>query len=270
MVLLVMSALLSTNVTAQNDSMPNGKKVPLVGRVLADVASLTFGAGVGPQYQTFIFGVESKNAQGEQVVVPVEILYSFFKDEGPLRDSFFDHSKLYELNVVRDSRCDQPLSKLAYEKNVDTTGKALPSSNVLQILYGAPRDVFKPDLVLSCYVLHGRKYKVISQDADRVTRCPIRVPRELQDATFTVVYKFETKDGKPVNITRVKNDFLKDDAFTACISHWMVASMSKGVATFAWNAAEGWTMNVSGESTDTVDPRTGNVHLQIPIPKPSH
>jgi hypothetical protein len=268
-----MGALLSTSVIAQSDSMPNEKKTPLVGRVLADVASLTHGAGLGPQYQTFIFGVESKNTQGEQVVAPVEILYAFFKDEGLLRDSFFDHSKLYELNVVRDSRCDQPLSKLSYEKNADTTGKELPPTNVLQILYGAPRDVLKPDLVLPCYVLHGPRYKVISQDADRINSCLVRVPRELQDAPFTVVYKFETKEGKPVNITRVKNDFLRDDEFTACISRWTVPSMSKGVATFAWNATDGWTMNVSGESTGTVDTKTGNLHLTIPVvatAKPSH
>ncbi len=238
----------NTNVIEQSDSMPNEKKTPLVGRVLADVASLIHGAGLGPQYQTFIFGVESKNTQGEQVVTPVEILYAFFKDEGLLGDSFFDHSKLYELNVVRDSRCDQSLSKLSYEKNVDATGKELPPTSILQILNGAPRDVLKPDFVLPCYVLHGPRYKVISHDADRITRCQVRVPRQLQDAAFTVVYKFETKDGKPVNITRVKNDFLRDDEFTACISSWTVPSMPKGVATFAWTATDGWTMNVSGQN----------------------
>jgi hypothetical protein len=247
MVLLGMSVLLPASMIAQSDSMPNEKQTRLVGRILADVASFMHGAGVGPQYQTFIFGVESKNTRGEQVVAPVEILYAFFKDEGLLRDSFFDHSKLYELNVVRDSRCDQSLSKLSYEKNADTAGKELPPTNILQILYGAPRNVLKPDLVLPCYVLHGPRYKVISQDADRISSCRVRVPRNLQDATFAVVYKFETKDGKPVNITRVKNDFLRDDEFTACISRWKVPSMSKGVATFAWNAADGWMMDVSGK-----------------------
>jgi hypothetical protein len=246
--LLAMSAILCTSAAAQNDSASKGKKIPLVGRVLAGIASLTFGAGLGPQYQTFIFGVESKNAQGEQVVTPVAILYAFFKDQGPLRNSFYDHSKLYQLIVERDSRCDQPLSKLSYDRNVDETGKELPPTNVLQILYGAPRDVLKPDLVLSCYALRGPAYKVIRQDADRITRCQIRVPRELQDATFTVAYKFDTKDGKPLNITRVTNDFLPDQDFTACISRWTVPSISKGVATFAWNAADGWTMNVSPQT----------------------
>jgi hypothetical protein len=230
---------------AQSDSMPKEKKTLLVGRVLGYINSLVVGAGIGPQYETFIFGVESKNAQGEQIVVPVEILYAFSKDEGLLRDSFFDHSKLYELNVVRDARCDQTLSKLSYETNAHITGEALPPTNILRILYGSPRYLFKPNSVLPCYVLHGRQYKIISQDADRVTDCQIRVPRELQDAPFTVVYKFETKEGKPVNITRMKNDSLRDDEFTACISRWIVPSMPKGVATFVWNATDGWTMNVS-------------------------
>ena len=72
------------------------------------------------------------------------------------------------------------------------------------------------------------------------------MPGDLQDATFAVVYKFETKAGKPVNITQVKNDFLEDNEFTACVSHWTVASMSKAVATFLWNPTDGWAMDVSG------------------------
>jgi hypothetical protein len=243
--LLLASALFSTNVSGQTNSMPNERRIPLVGRVVAAVASLTFGAGLGPQYQTFIFGVESKNDREEQVVEPVKILYAFFKDEAPLEDGFFDHSKLYELIVVRDSGCDQPLRKLAYERNSDAAGRELPPTRVLQILYGVPRDVLKPDSVLPCYVLHKSQYRVISQDPDSITHCLVRVPPRLQDATFTVIYKFDTKAGKPVNVTRVKNDFLKDDEFTACISHWTVTSMSKGVATFSWNAIEGWTMDVS-------------------------
>jgi hypothetical protein len=245
LLLCVSTVLLCTNLSGQSSSIPKEKKIALKGRVLADVASLTFGAGVGPQYQRFIFGVESKNAHGEQVVTPVEILYAFFKDQGPLRDDFFNHSTVYELNVVRDSNCDQSVSALSYEKAEDTTGKELPPLKVLQVLYGAPRDVLKPDAVLPCYILHGREYKVASQDADRITRCLVRVPQELQDSAFTVIYKFETKDGKPVNIIRVKNDVLKDDEFAACISRWTVPSLKVGYARFTWNPTDGWTLSVS-------------------------
>jgi len=41
--------------------------------------------------------------------------------------------------------------------------------------------------------------------------CPIRPARS------PVVYRFETKGGKPADVRRVKNDFLKDGEFTACI-----------------------------------------------------
>lgn len=246
-VLLVMTALLFTAVAEQGGPSFKEKRCHIVGRVLANIASVTFGAGVGPQYQTFIFGVESRDGQRNSVVKPVEIIYTFFKDEGPLADSFFDHSKLYEMEVARDSQCDQLLGKLSYQRNTDVTGKELPSTTVLQVLYGTPYHLLKSDLVLPCYVMHGLRYKVVSQDADRVTNCQIHVPRELQDGNFTIIYKFETKGGVPVNITRVKNDFLQEDQFAACISRWKVPSISKGVASFTWNGTEGWTMSVSSE-----------------------
>jgi hypothetical protein len=88
----------------------------------------------------------------------------------------------------------------------------------------------------------------VAQDADRITRCFVRVPTNLQDEIFKITYKFETRDGKPINITRVRNDFLKDDEFTACISKWTVASMHKAFAEFTWNPAEGWTLNISAKS----------------------
>lgn len=85
--------------------------------------------------------------------------------------------------------------------------------------------------------------------------CQIPVPHALQDASFTVVYKFETKDGKPVNIRKVKNDFLPDSKFVACISRWTIPGTSQGVATFSRKPTEGWTTSVSCEGTDVVDLR---------------
>lgn len=217
------------------------KQVSLRGRVLAYVASLTFGAGVGPQYQTFVFGIE---AQHSGSVVPVKIVYAFFQNQGPLRDDFFDHSKIYELNVSRDSTCDDRVDKLSYVPSVGPKGEELPPMKVLQVLYGTPPDTLRSDTALPCYILHGPKFKVVAHDADRITRCLVRVPLELQDAVFRVTYRFETKDGKPVNITKVQNDFLKDDEFIACISQWTVASMHEALAVFTWKPTEGWTLNV--------------------------
>ena len=94
--------------------------------------------------------------------------------------------------------------------------------------------------------------------------CQIPVPRALKDVTFTVVYTFEEKGGNPANIRKVKNDFLPDAKFKACMSRWTVPSMSKGVATFSRKPTEGWSTSVSVEGSETVDPRTGNVRPQSP------
>jgi hypothetical protein len=237
--------LLSGNLFGKSSFPPDENATLLRGRVLADIASLTFGAGVGPQYQTFVFGIEPEHSDK---VVPVKVVYAFFKNQGPLRDDFFDHSRVYELNVSRDSSCDERLDKLSYQPSEGPNGEQLAPMKVLQLVYGAPTDLLSGDRVLPCYILHGPKFKVVSQDGDRITRCFVRVPPNLQDAAFTVMYKFETKDAKPIHITKVHNDFLGDDEFTACISRWTVASMREGIAEFTWKPTEGWTLNVSAKS----------------------
>ena len=154
-------SLMCAKLPAQSVPMP---KVPpeaterVQGRVIAYVSSAAFGAGVGPQYVRFVFGIESQDKE----LKPVKILYAFFKSDGPPRDSFFDHSKLYELQAVRDPKCDESVSSLSYEKNVDSeTGKELPPTNVMHFLDGAPKDILKPDVVLPCYLLRPGRYKVL-------------------------------------------------------------------------------------------------------------
>jgi hypothetical protein len=135
----------------------------LVGRVLADIGSLAFGVGLGPEHITFIFAVEEdKGAR----IVPVKISYAFFKDEGPPPDSFFDYSKRYELQAVRQSKCDETGESLAYVRNVDGSGKPLPPTYALRFLEGAPRIELKPNAVLPCYVLRPGKYKVLTHDKE--------------------------------------------------------------------------------------------------------
>jgi hypothetical protein len=84
---------------------------------------------------------------------------------------------------------------------------------------------------------------------DVVTPCEISMPREAREADFVVLYKFETKNGKPVNIRKVKNDFLKDADFVACVSRWTLPSLAgQGQAEFSYKHAEGWTeITVSGK-----------------------
>lgn len=128
----------------------------LVGRVLADVATSTFGAGLGPKYTSFLFGVEEG---GTKHLTPVKVSYAFFKSDGPPPDSFFDYSKRYELQVVREPKCDESANSLSYVKNVDESGKSLPPTYVLRFLAGAPKVELKPDAILRCYVLRPGNYK---------------------------------------------------------------------------------------------------------------
>lgn len=160
--ILLTSALLFTSCPAQE--FPKQKTVPIVGRALAYKASLAFGAGVGPQYTAFVFGVEE---DGGKRLVPVKVAYAFFKSEGPPPDSFFDYSKRYELQAIRDPNCDEDVNHFSYEKNVDANGNPLPPSYVLQFLDGAPRDVLNPEATLSCYTVDAGKYRLLSQDKER-------------------------------------------------------------------------------------------------------
>lgn len=101
-VALTVAVLTSVSVAQKtpDDQVATEKTRPLVGRVLAEVSTLTFGAGLGPKYTSFIFGVEE---DGSTHVVPVKISCAFFKSDGPPPDSFFDYSKRYELPSCKPS-----------------------------------------------------------------------------------------------------------------------------------------------------------------------
>ena len=132
----------------------------LVGRVIADVPRLTHGAGIGPLWQDFIFGVQSENEPTK--IKPVLIAYAFhnYKLDGPLPDAFFNHSKLYELHVRREAHCDDTVESLSIVKNEIVDGRPLPPSPGIAMLDGAPKDILKPDMVLPCYVLYRGNYRV--------------------------------------------------------------------------------------------------------------
>lgn len=134
----------------------------LLGRVLAWQDTFPLGAGLGPEYQVFVFAIERGRSER---TTPVKVAYKFFKSEGPLPDRFFDYSRQYELQVVRDAKCDESVKSLSYAKNVDESGKPLPPTYVLRFLEGAPNDALKPDAVLACYVLRPGKYRVLTQNS---------------------------------------------------------------------------------------------------------
>jgi hypothetical protein len=152
--------LLSTYVLAQVRPGMTTADTPrlLKGRVIAYVDHLVLGAGIGPKYETFIFGVESQDDKGTTVLEPVKIDYAFFKSDGQLPRSFFDHKVLYELRVLRDSRCDESVNNLSYEQNVDINGKPLPPTYIVRFVTGVDAKVLKSDAVLPCYILRPGDY----------------------------------------------------------------------------------------------------------------
>ena len=163
-VLLLLGVSLAAGLLfAQKPSLPKHETITIKGRTLASVDRRTgyLRGGFGDSYQVFVFGLEPSN-HGDPIA-PTKVMYRFFKSEPALPDSFLDASKRYELQVVREPKCDETVQSLSYEENSDENGRPLPSSYILRPLDGAPKDVLKPDVVLACYVMSPGKYKGLSQ-----------------------------------------------------------------------------------------------------------
>jgi hypothetical protein len=116
------------------------------------------GTGLGPDFEIFIFGAEAGEAN------PLKIEYVFFSPEEPPPESFYDYSKRYELQAVRDTTCDESVNSLSYLKTTDDSGKPGEPIYVLRMLDGVPKDVLKPDAVLACYVVKAGHYKVLGDE----------------------------------------------------------------------------------------------------------
>jgi hypothetical protein len=135
------------------------EKQTLRGRVLAEVAR-PYGSGLGPLWRFFIFGIESENEPNKIKPVLMAYLFHNFKLDPPLREDFFDHSKLYELTVAREQRCDEGVNTLSIVNNETVDGKPLPPSPGISFVHGAPTDILKSDMVLTCYVFHRGDFRV--------------------------------------------------------------------------------------------------------------
>jgi hypothetical protein len=73
---------------ANQSKEKSDKKNVLKGRVLAYIDSMAVGSGVGPLYETFIFGVESKGERGAQVITPFEVYTHFLIGRSAYRIAF--------------------------------------------------------------------------------------------------------------------------------------------------------------------------------------
>ena len=139
----ILAAMLTAALTLAVDkaAVPRPEHEVLRGRVIADVASLAFGAGLRPQWVSFIFAVETSSRK----VIPVRISYAFYKNEQLPPDSFWDYSTLDDLDVKRDPKCDTTVKAISPEKNVDEHGNELPATYIFRSGKNAPANLLKPE-----------------------------------------------------------------------------------------------------------------------------
>jgi len=147
----------------QRANVPTAEHEILRGRVMAEVDSLAFGAGLGPKWMSFIFATETSSEQ----VIPRRIAFAFYKTAQLPPESFWDYSKLYDLTVKREPSCDTTVKAVSYERNIDEHGNELPPTFVLRLVKNAPSDSLKAETVLPCYVLWYGQYKQVDSAASR-------------------------------------------------------------------------------------------------------
>src|ERR1700682_591970 len=76
---------------------------------------------------------------------------------------------------------------------------------------------------------------------DVTSSCTITMSQAAREASFVVVYSFETAHGKPAQVRKLRNEFLDDFAFTSCISSWELPSFPRGgMVEFVYKATGGW------------------------------
>lgn len=156
----LLAAVLMVSSDAQVASPRNGKKEVLHGRVVADVVSLVFGAGVGPKWTKFIFSVEQPDGPNTVLVA-----YAFNQRSQLPPDSFWNYANRYELKVKRDQTCDTTVREVSYEKNVDAKGNELPPTFILRMTKNNPVQALDPALKLPCYVLWYSDYKQVKPES---------------------------------------------------------------------------------------------------------
>jgi hypothetical protein len=149
LMLLVAVLMATPTLAVDKGKVPKPEHEVLRGRVLADVASLAYGAGLGPKWVSFVFAVETPTRR----IIPVRIAYGFYKNEQLPPESFWDYSTLYDLDVKRDQKCDTTVEAISYEKNVDEHGSELPATYVLRLIKNAPVNALERETPSPCYVL---------------------------------------------------------------------------------------------------------------------
>lgn len=157
---VLVAAVLALTCHGQQAPAKNHSKEVIHGHVVADVASLVFGAGLGHKWVSFIFAAEQTN--GPKLI---RIAYAFDVDSQLPPDSFWNYRNRYEMRVRRDPRCDTTVQDISYERNLDPKGGELPPSFILHFTKNSPVNALRPDLMLPCYVLWHSDYKLVEAES---------------------------------------------------------------------------------------------------------
>ena len=124
--------------------------------------------------QEFIFGMETKDSSGNDLVVPVFVVYRSYPDsEKFLPEIFFDYSKKYELSVINENY-DISFKDVAYVNFVSNGIPVLPADldlpwQRLEILNGVPESILNMDMdiMLSKYELSSNNYKILKDASQK-------------------------------------------------------------------------------------------------------
>ena len=120
------------------------------GKVFAKIELGTYGSGVGPKYQSFIYQTEPKTHLEKEAKL-IRVIYQFWYMDDRLQKQFFDYSKTQTLTLFPDPSCDEAPINFGYQTMESTNAKERMS--IIMILPGADGSSVREDLTMPCYVM---------------------------------------------------------------------------------------------------------------------
>jgi hypothetical protein len=152
---ILLILLCGTQAIYSQKRVERSKPEKVKGKVFARINLFTYGSGVGPRYQSFIYQINSSKDNGEKQTQLVRVIYQFFDMKDRLSKSFFDFSKEYELLLDRDTSCDEAPSDFGYQR----TGEADNRVSILKLLTGTDKALLQENQTMPCYVLKSSNFR---------------------------------------------------------------------------------------------------------------
>jgi hypothetical protein len=145
------------------------KEIILKGHVWAVIENWLPHTGMSDRFQIFVFGVESKDQEGNKIASPVLVNYLIPRSDDILPELLFHYSNVIELHVNHLPH-DLPLESVALIKYMTADNKeAHPPDIIMRLLDGAPTNILKMDMVLPYYDVLPDGYRCIGTIDDSPT-----------------------------------------------------------------------------------------------------